>query len=167
MYFKCPFKAGSGLLSTLSWETRRSSTKGTWPDTFARYPTKSMSPQFWPRLLTTWWVLACVLCEKGHQVDQPSSRDPVWHPNGWYKYRDDHPVYLPETFYNRKPQEVSLQSLGSECQLTWKKRLSETNRPGLVPTVSPNLSQPTHGFEKENTPGGVFFLRLKTNHLHP
>ncbi len=27
--------------------------------------------------------------------------------------------------------------------------------------------QPTHRLEKENTSGGVFFLRLKTSHLHP
>ncbi len=31
-----------------------------------------------------------------------------------HKYRDDHPVHLPETFCNHKPEAASPQSLGSE-----------------------------------------------------
>jgi hypothetical protein len=33
--------------------------------------------------------------------------------------------------------------------------------------VSPDVTQPTHGLVKEDTLGGILFLRLKTGHLHP
>jgi hypothetical protein len=33
--------------------------------------------------------------------------------------------------------------------------------------VRPDLSQPTHGFVKEDTFGGILFLRLKVSHLRP
>jgi hypothetical protein len=33
--------------------------------------------------------------------------------------------------------------------------------------VRPDLSQPTHGFVKEDTLGGILFLRLKDSHLRP
>jgi hypothetical protein len=53
---------------------------------------------------------------------------------------------------------------GKEC-------LSETNRPGFISTVRPDLSQPTHRFKKEDTLldtlGGILFLRLKVTHLRP
>jgi hypothetical protein len=47
--------------------------------------------------------------------------------------------------------------------------LSETSRPGFISTVSPSLTQTTHGFKKEDTLGGILFLflRLKVNHLRP
>jgi hypothetical protein len=48
-----------------------------------------------------------------------------------------------------------------------EKRLPETSRPGLISTVSPDLSQTTHRFEEENTFGVILFLRLKDSHLHP
>jgi hypothetical protein len=37
----------------------------------------------------------------------------------------------------------------------------------FVSTVRPDLSQPTHGFEEEDTLGGILFLRLKVSHLRP
>jgi hypothetical protein len=49
---------------------------------------------------------------------------------------------------------------GEEC-------LSETSRPGFVSTVSPDLTQSTHGHEEADTLGGILFLRLKVNHLRP
>ena len=33
--------------------------------------------------------------------------------------------------------------------------------------VSPDLTQPTHRFEEEDTLRGILFLRLKTSHLRP
>ena len=48
-----------------------------------------------------------------------------------------------------------------------EKSLSETNRPGLISTVSPDLPQSTHRLVEEDTLGGIFFLRLKTSHLRP
>jgi hypothetical protein len=30
-----------------------------------------------------------------------------------------------------------------------------------------DLPQPSHGLVKEDTLGGIFFLRLQTSHLHP
>jgi hypothetical protein len=33
--------------------------------------------------------------------------------------------------------------------------------------MSPDLSQPTHWFEKKDTLGGILFLRLKAGHLRP
>ena len=36
-----------------------------------------------------------------------------------------------------------------------------------ISTVSPDLFQPTHRLEEENTLGGILFLRLKGSHLHP
>jgi hypothetical protein len=53
--------------------------------------------------------------KRGHSTHETG------HPNGWYKYRNDHPVYLPETFCNHKPQVASPQSLGFEHPLTWRK----------------------------------------------
>jgi hypothetical protein len=41
-----------------------------------------------------------------------------------------------------------------------KESLSKTSRPGLVSTVRPDLSQPTHGLQEEDTLGGILFLRL-------
>jgi hypothetical protein len=48
-----------------------------------------------------------------------------------------------------------------------EKRLSDTNRPGLISTMRPDLSQPTHRLQEEDTLGGILFLRLKTSHLRP
>jgi hypothetical protein len=48
-----------------------------------------------------------------------------------------------------------------------EKRLPETSRPGLISTVRPNLPQPTHRLEEENTLRSILFLRLKASHLHP
>jgi hypothetical protein len=48
-----------------------------------------------------------------------------------------------------------------------EKRLPETTRPGLISTVRSDLPQPSHGLVKEDTLGGIFFLRLKTRHLRP
>jgi hypothetical protein len=33
--------------------------------------------------------------------------------------------------------------------------------------VRPDLPQPTHGLEEEDTLGGILFLRLKASHLRP
>jgi hypothetical protein len=44
---------------------------------------------------------------------------------------------------------------GKEC-------LSETSRPGLISTMRPDLPQPTHGLEPQDTLGGILFLRLKS-----
>jgi hypothetical protein len=41
----------------------------------------------------------------------------------------------------------------------------ETIRPVFISTVSPDLPQPTHLLEEEDTLGDVLFLRLKCNHL--
>ncbi len=49
---------------------------------------------------------------------------------------------------------------GEEC-------LPETSRPGFVSTVSPDLTQPTHGDEEVDTFGGILLLRLKVSHLRP
>ena len=49
---------------------------------------------------------------------------------------------------------------GEEC-------LSETSRPGFVSTVRPDLPEPTHGLEEEDTLGGILFLGLKDSHLRP
>jgi hypothetical protein len=38
-------------------------------------------------------------------------------------------------------------------------------RPGLIPTVRPDLSQPTHWLEEEETLRSILFLRLKDFHL--
>jgi hypothetical protein len=48
-----------------------------------------------------------------------------------------------------------------------KECLSETTRPDFISTMSPDLSQPTHWFEKKDTLGGILFLRLKAGHLRP
>ncbi len=48
-----------------------------------------------------------------------------------------------------------------------EKRLSETRRPGFISTVKPDLTQPTHRLEEEDTLGDILFLRLKVSHLHP
>ncbi len=59
---KCPLRLGSVLIPTLSWAILRSNTNGTGPVSLTRYPDSSMSPQCWPRLLTTWCVLTlCVI----------------------------------------------------------------------------------------------------------
>jgi hypothetical protein len=39
------------------------------------------------------------------------------------------------------------------------------SRPGLIPTVRPDLPQPTHWLEEEDTLRSVLFLRLKACHL--
>jgi hypothetical protein len=44
-----------------------------------------------------------------------------------------------------------------------KESLPETSRPGFISTVRPDLPQPTHRLEEEDTLGGILFLRLKTN----
>ncbi len=49
---------------------------------------------------------------------------------------------------------------GKEC-------LSMTSRPGLIPTVSPDLPHPMHGLKEEDTLGGILFLRLYARHLCP
>jgi hypothetical protein len=46
-----------------------------------------------------------------------------------------------------------------------EKCLSETTRPGLIPTVRPDLPQTTHHLEEEDTLRNILFLRLKTSHL--
>ena len=46
-----------------------------------------------------------------------------------------------------------------------EKCLSETSRPGLISTVSPDLPQPTHRLEEEDTLRSILFLRLKASHL--
>jgi hypothetical protein len=48
-----------------------------------------------------------------------------------------------------------------------EKNVCQTSGPGLVTTVRPDLSQPTHGLVKEDTLGGILFLRLKASHLRP
>jgi hypothetical protein len=53
--------------------------------------------------------------------------------------------------------------MGSERHGSGEKRLPETRRPGLITTVP----QPTHGLVKEDTLGGILFLRLKASHLRP
>ena len=63
-YFKCPLRVGSGLLPTLSWAIRRSSTNDTGSASLTRYPPSSMSPQWWPRLLTTYCVLTLYVVRK-------------------------------------------------------------------------------------------------------
>jgi hypothetical protein len=44
-------------------------------------------------------------------------------------------------------------------------KVSKTRRPGVMPTVRPDLSQPTHCLEEEDTLRSILFLRLKTCHL--
>jgi hypothetical protein len=46
-------------------------------------------------------------------------------------------------------------------------RWRKSSRPGLVTTVRSDLSQSTHGLVKEDTLGGILFLRLKASHLRP
>jgi hypothetical protein len=48
-----------------------------------------------------------------------------------------------------------------------KNGLLETSRPGLISTMSPDLSQPTHRFEPKDTFGGILVLRLEADHLCP
>ena len=48
-----------------------------------------------------------------------------------------------------------------------EKRLPETSSSGLITTVRPDLTQSPHGFVKEDTLGGILFLRLKVSHLRP
>ncbi len=47
-----------------------------------------------------------------------------------------------------------------------EKCLPKTSRPGLIPTVRPDLPQPTHWLEEEDTLRSILFLRLKACHLH-
>ncbi len=63
-YFKCPLRLGSVLLPTLSWTIRRSNTNDTGPVSLVRYPATSMSPQWWPRLLSTCCVLTLCVVRK-------------------------------------------------------------------------------------------------------
>jgi hypothetical protein len=42
-----------------------------------------------------------------------------------------------------------------------EKCLSKTSRPGLILTVRPDLPQPTHWLEEEETLRSILFLRLK------
>jgi hypothetical protein len=50
-----------------------------------------------------------------------------------------------------------------------KESLSETRRPDFISTfvftVSPDLPQPTHRLEEEDTLRGILFLRLKSSHF--
>ena len=68
---------------------------------------------------------------------------------------------------NHKPQrllrnhwDLSAHGRGKEC-------LSETSRPGFISTVSPDLPQPTHRLEEEDTLRVILFLRLKDTNLRP
>jgi hypothetical protein len=58
----------------------------------------------------------------------------------------------------RNHWDLSAHRRGEKC-------LSETNRPGLIPTVRPDLTQPTHRLEEEDTLRSILFLRLKASHL--
>jgi hypothetical protein len=49
---------------------------------------------------------------------------------------------------------------GKEC-------LSKTSRTGFVSTVRPDLPQPTHWLEEEDTLRSILFLRLNASHLRP
>ena len=58
----------------------------------------------------------------------------------------------------RNHWDLSVHRRGEKC-------LSETRRPGLIPTVRPDLPQPTHRLEEEDTVRNILFLRLKASHL--
>jgi hypothetical protein len=47
------------------------------------------------------------------------------------------------------------------------KKVCQTRRPDFISTVRPDLSQSTLRFKKEDTLGGILFLRLKPSHLRP
>jgi hypothetical protein len=47
-----------------------------------------------------------------------------------------------------------------------EKNVCQTSRPVLVSTVSPDLAQPVHGLEEEDTLGVILFQRLKSQD-HP
>ena len=58
----------------------------------------------------------------------------------------------------RNHRDLSTHRRGDKC-------LPKTSRPGLIPTVRPDLPQSTHCLEEEETLRSILFLRLKTCHL--
>ena len=63
-------------------------------------------------------------------------------------------------WFLRNHWDLGIHGSGKEC-------LSETYRPGFISTVRPDLPQPTHRLEEEDTLRGILFLRLKASHLRP
>jgi hypothetical protein len=99
----------------------------------------------------------CGLCERGQQFDQPPSREPSWHPSGWYTCRGGHQEHLSETSCNHKPREAFPQGavtsgIWASTEVVKKvcQRLADQDsslRQGLISTIRPDLSQPTHRLE--------------------
>ena len=58
----------------------------------------------------------------------------------------------------RQHWDLSAHRRGEKC-------LTETSRPGFISTVRPDLTQPTHRLEEEDTLRSILFLRLKVIHL--
>ena len=100
-------------------------------------------------------------------IDQPPSREPFWHPSERYTCKGGPLRGRSEISCNHKPQrllrnhwDLGAHGRGKEC-------LPETSRPGFISTVRPDLPQPTHRLEEEDTLRSILFLRLKTKHLRP
>jgi hypothetical protein len=70
------------------------------------------------------------------------------------------PVTTSREWFLRNHWDLGAHGGGKEC-------LSKTSRSGFVSTVRPDLPQPTHGLEEEDTLRVILFLRLKTSHLRP
>jgi hypothetical protein len=89
----------------------------------------------------------CRLFERGQQFDQPSSREPSWHPSGWYKCRGGPQEDQSETSCNHNRERHFRKERDLDSQIGDEKGLSETNRPGLISTKRPDLPQSTHRLE--------------------
>ena len=60
----------------------------------------------------------------------------------------------------RNAGELSAHRRGEKC-------LPKTSRPGLIPTVRPDLSQSAHGRIEEDALRVILFQRLKASHFCP
>jgi hypothetical protein len=82
---------------------------------------------------------------------------------------DDRQEHLVETSWNHKLLGFFNDDRDLVTHGHVKESLSETRRPDFISTfvftVSPDLPQPTHRLEEEDTLRGILFLRLKSSHF--